>query len=276
MTYSMLLFWNNQGEKNNFLSRNKATFFETRNPVTLNKPNETQYYGLRTKYFLCQNPHGRLGNWKFEFAASLGIADTMKYKYVIKSSHNLLEYFKLKQVVRNDFENVVAIGKQQWQNAVWRNSKVYLLHNLKLKGVFFFHSLKYFENVSAELRKAFTIKPQFLTQVTEFLEANAPRVKTLVGIHVRRGDFLSKRSVKRGNVVADTFYLNNAMGFFRKKYVNVFFVVVSDDKTCCKDNIKGKNNVLFSEFREPILDMAIMSLYDHSIINGGTFGWWGG
>ena len=30
---------------------------------------------------------------------------------------------------------------------------MYLSHNLTLKG--FFHSLKYFENVSAELRKAY-------------------------------------------------------------------------------------------------------------------------
>ena len=89
----------------------------------------------------------------------------------------------------------------------------------------FFLDTLYFENVSAELRKAYTIKPLFLTQATEFLEANAPRVKTVVGIHARRDGFLSKRSVKRGKVVADTFYLNKATGFFRKKCKNVLFVV---------------------------------------------------
>ena len=52
--------------------------------------------------------------------------------------------------------------------------------------------------------------------------------------------------------------------------------MTSDDKTWYKDNIKGKNDLLFSGFREPILDMAIMSLSDHSIITGGTLSWCGG
>ena len=65
------------------------------------------------------------------------------------------------------------------------------------------------------------------------------------------------------------------MGYFRQKYKNAFFVVLSNDQKWCKDNIIG-NNVIFSDFRKAIIDMAVMSLCQHMIITVGTFGWWGG
>ena len=257
-------------------SGNQTTFVETgRLKVsTSNKPNATHFEDFKSHFLVCPDPLGRLGNWMFEFAASLGIAKTLNYKYVIKQSHNLLRYFDTKQeVVSKNVANVMAIRETQWKNVAWRNNRIYFSHNLTLLG--HFQSWKYFENLSSEVRKAFTIKPQFLTQAMKFLKENTLGVKTLIGIHVRRGDFVTKYSVKQGRVVADKFYINRAMEFFRKKYENAFFVVVSDDKKWCKDNFKG-NDVLFSQFREPILDMAIMSLSDHAIITAGSFSWWGG
>ena len=69
-------------------------------------------------------------------------------------------------------------------------------------------------------------------------------------------------------------YLLKAMSWFRRQHKDTFFVVVSDDKKWCRDNIPGKD-VIFSNYTEPMHDMAILSLCNHVVISTGTFGWWG-
>ena len=54
---------------------------------------------------------------------------------------------------------------------------------------------------------------------------------------------------------------------------------ISNDWKWCKDNIIV-NDVTFSDFKEAIIDMAIMSLCQHMTITVGIWGisagWWGG
>ena len=57
-------------------------------------------------YLVCPKPEGRLGNMMFEFAASVGIANTLRYKHIIKPSHTLMKYFDIKQVLN------IKIGKE--------------------------------------------------------------------------------------------------------------------------------------------------------------------
>ena len=223
---------------------------------------------------MCPRPLGRLGNLMFEYAAAYGIANTLGYKFIINSSHPLLEYFEIRQNTSDkDLENVFPMTEIQWRRKSWRRSKIYLSYNLTLEG--YFQAWDFFQNTSDDIRHAFKVKPEYLTMAESFLKRHTPVVKTLIGIHVRRGDFLTTKDVKRGKVVADRLYIKKAMNFFITKYPNSFFVVVSDDKRWCKDNIVG-TNVVFSEFELPIIDLAIMSLCDHMIITVGTFSWWAG
>ena len=65
------------------------------------------------------------------------------------------------------------------------------------------------------------------------------------------------------------------MSFYRRRYRNVHFVVCSDDISWCMENIHSPD-VTFSESKEQITDMAILSLCDLPIITVGTFSWWAG
>ena len=228
---------------------------------------------LGPRFLVCPNPLGRLGNMMFEFAASLGIARTLHYKHIIKPTHTLLKYFEIKHALNINLTNVFTINEAQWKNRNWRKNGSYLSHNLTLSG--YFQSWKYFHNVSKEVRDAFTIKPEFLNRAIKFLKNNTPEVKTLIGLHVRRGDFLSNISKKEGRVVADRNYTIKTMDFFRERHKDAVFVVVSDDHKWCRKNVKG-SDVVYSNFKEPIIDMAILSLCNHTIITSGSFSWWGG
>ena len=76
------------------------------------------------------------------------------------------------------------------------------------------------------------------------------------------------------------------MNFFRKKYSDADYIIISEDVDWCWNNIFG-DDFIFSymhfsigyqilKFDEAVVDLTIMSLCDHAVITSGSFGWWGG
>ena len=226
------------------------------------------------RYFLCNGPTGRLGNQLFDFASSLGISSTLNYRFVMPSTHPLLKYFEINHpVLVEKPENLRTITLQQWRNEWWGSNGTYLAFNLTLSG--YYRVWNYFRHVTNAVKKSLTIKDQFLDKAKQFLQLNTSRNRALIGIHVRRGDFLKTGQQKYGKAVASKNYITTAMTYFQKKNNDSFFVVVSDDKNWCKNNLAGQD-VVVSENKEAIVDLAIMTLCNHTIITSGTFGWWGG
>ena len=225
-------------------------------------------------FFMCKDSTARLGNQLFDFASSLGIASTLNYTFVMRSNHPLMRFFKINHpVLQEKPENLRTIGLQQWRNNWWGCNGTYLAFNLTLSG--HFRVWGYFKHVADAVRKSLTIKHRFLDIAKQFLELNTPHNRTLVGLHVRRGDFLTDKQQAYGKAVAGKKYISAAMTYFQTRYNNSFFVVVSDDKRWCITNLAGQN-VVVSENKEAIVDLAIMTLFHHTIITSGTFGWWGG
>ena len=247
--------------------------FKRRTLVSMNKssshPRAKQY-----PHYFVSKPLGRLGNQMFEFASSLGIARSLNYTHVVRPSHALLKVFQLSKASSVNITNIMHITEGQWRNKNWRAKRMFMSFNLTLYG--YFQSRKFFENASVEVRKAFTIKQKFTQQAKAFLDANIPsKNKTIIGIHVRRGDFLNDVEMKLGRVVASSYYFKQAKMYFKRKYKDLVFVVISNDIKWCKENI-ADNNTIFSTFKTPIIDMALMTLSHHMITSSGTFSWWCG
>ena len=226
------------------------------------------------RYFLCNGPTGRLGNQLFDFASSLGIARTLNYTLVMPHTHPLLKYFKINlPVLEGKPENLRAITLQQWRNNWWGRNGTFLTFNLTLSG--YYRVWNYFKHVTESVRESLQIKDEFLDKAKQFLQLHTPTNRTLIGIHIRRGDFLTKGQQAYGKAVASKKYITTAMAYFKKRYNDSLFVVVSDDKRWCKTNLAGKD-VVVSQSNDAIVDLAIMTLCNHTIITSGTFGWWGG
>lgn len=254
---------------------------EEKHGLPQDKTNQTRhlttYTSMKTsgpvQYFRCANPIGRLGNLMFQLAATIGIAHTLGYKPYITKSHTLNTYFDTGLVLDIKVTNEMSFNDKQCRNRTWLYNKKYESHNLTAWG--YLQSWKYFEKSIEEVRRAFSFKSRYLQKARKFLRVNSKPGQVLVGMHIRRGDFTSRFFSGRGYTVADGNYTRKAMEWQRSKFKNVLFVVVSDDKKWCRDNIKG-NDVIFSNATEAIIDLAIMSLCNHCIITGGSFGWWGG
>ena len=259
----------------------KPAYKENRFNNTLSRRAETSFNRYIVRHIRNQYPHyvmsqpiNRLGNQMFEFASSFGIARSLNYSHIVISSHPLLKYFDITKTNNTKVINLISITENRWRNETWRTNNKYLSYNITFKG--FFHSHKFFDNVSGELRKLMTIKSHFKNQARLFLQTRIHGAnKTLIGIHIRRGDYLSKILVKLGAVVASALYVDRAKLYFRQKYKDPVFVVISNDIKWCKENI-ADNNTIFSTFKTPIIDLALMTLCHHMIISSGTFSWWCG
>ena len=92
---------------------------------------------------------------------------------------------------------------------------------------------------------------------------------TWIGIHVRRGDF------QQLQFASSDVYLLNATSYFTSLYPDAHFIVGSDDKPYCANFFRNQSNVFLlpSSFSSGD-DMIALSACEHSIITGGTFGWW--
>lgn len=98
----------------------------------------------------------------------------------------------------------------------------------------------------------------------------------VVGLHVRRGDFLDKVNADWGYAVATPQYFTRATSWFVNKYgEDILFLVASDDVAWAKENIdfSGAKHE-FSTSNAPHEDFITMIGCDHHIISVGSFGWW--
>lgn len=150
-----------------------------------------------------------------------------------------------------------------------------------------FASWRYTQPIDERLRGALKFRREILQSAARFLSVNAPPGWTglpfvRVGVHVRRGDFLRRRFVRKGFSTAPPHYLRLALGYFVRRFARVQFVVTSNDIPWCRRHIEAVSrswdqnavNVTFSEGHSAGTDLAILAACNHTVITAGTFGWW--
>ncbi|OQV16811.1 putative Galactoside 2-alpha-L-fucosyltransferase 1 [Hypsibius exemplaris] len=237
---------------------------------------------------------GRLGNWMFQAASLVGIARTNRRIPILlttqKDKSQLFEAFHLSLIdqaalFRNatdmDRSTVPDTGAARYNSAT--KSLTSLPQTLVLSG--YLQSWKYFEAYREEIRRLFTFRigvynkaEKTITDVLRTL-GDEWRDAVLVGVHIRRGDVTDPDMNDVGHVPATDGYLLRSVEYFQAKYCRVVFFVVTDGVAYARALFAhhGANfAVVEGHFRQPEVDMALLTLMDHLILTVGTFGWWGG
>jgi galactoside 2-L-fucosyltransferase 1/2 len=206
---------------------------------------------------------GRLGNQLFQYAAITAIARQNNMDSCIRENeHPPLSSF---------FEGVGAeesCGSIQPLNyrmekgyATWETFELNQ-QDIVLDGCF--QSYKY---IDPEVRTTLKLKPLISNHAKASLQTFSEYV--LVGMHIRRYEASHLR-------IPTEEYFKNAMDYFKARFVNVGFVVVSDDPSWCEQQIfLQKDSIHIVSGNEAIIDMAILIECDHVILSVGTFGFWG-
>lgn len=101
--------------------------------------------------------------------------------------------------------------------------------------------------------------------------------KNIVGVHIRRGDYLQNQRTY-GGICTDDYY-KKAMRLIYDKVKSPVFCFFSDDIEWVKENYAEKGTLyieenMFDEYHD-WYDMYLMSLCKHNIIANSSFSWWG-
>jgi hypothetical protein len=141
--------------------------------------------------------------------------------------------------------------------------------NTDLSG--YFQTEEYFKKCREEILEIFTFKEEYVKEAKFFLEKihSLSIGKDIVSLHVRRGDYTL---YPNHHPVCSVEYYQSAIEKFDLK--NSLFLVFSDDIEWCKKEFSG-NNFIFSDTKNPYVDLAIMTMCDHHIIANSSFSWWG-
>ena len=151
----------------------------------------------------------------------------------------------------------------------------------------FFWSWRYFKKYENDIRKEFSFQPEIMVKAKAILELqtkdniqrNGHERTTLVGVHVRRGDSVLASLQRLGRVQPPLTFYYKAMDYYKQICgENTLFVYCSDGIKWVKTNLRNVTanyNMVFMDTRNSwAVDMAILTLCDHSVVSSGTFGWW--
>ncbi len=137
-------------------------------------------------------------------------------------------------------------------------------------------SEQYFVDIADTLRKEFTPKRKPSLKNSKILEQAL--ATNSVGIHVRRGDYVTNKYATAFHGLAPIDYYNAAVTFMKTYVDEAHFFVFSDDIKWCKANFKFGHRVTFVEGNDGPLayeDLRIMAACKHNIIANSSFSWWG-
>lgn len=224
---------------------------------------------------------GGLGNQLFQYA--LGRKLSIKNKTDLFLYIGNLKEHSTKRSMCLDKLNIDCKTTNQTSNARVYKEKFFhydpliplIRNNVFLKG--YWQSEKYFRDIRHILLNEITPKNKLHSSFHEVDEhiLNSESVS----IHIRRGDYLSKRNLEFHGVCSPEYYFKSI------KYImdvtgnkNLSFFVFSDDIKWARENIRDSNlsiNYVSKDNSDFFTDeFFLMSKCKHNIISNSTFSWW--
>ncbi|GAB6022959.1 fucosyltransferase 1 (galactoside 2-alpha-L-fucosyltransferase, H blood group) [Chamberlinius hualienensis] len=225
----------------------------------------------------------RLGNNMGEYAALYALSIlNRRPAFMISAMADVLQpYFKLTMpVISKTFEDDIKwtdIFIHDYMEDRYANFEGRFIRLLGTP-----YSWKFYHFVADDIRREFT----FQDEITNRVESRLQQIKgnrssvTFIGVHARRGDYVTFLAAHLKGVVANEHFFAEATNRFRERFSDAVFVVVSDDMPWCREHISnalgdvhyvGNNDQL-----RPIDDLAILSKCNHTIFSIGSFGYWAG
>ncbi|XP_012943333.1 galactoside alpha-(1,2)-fucosyltransferase 2 [Aplysia californica] len=273
---------------------------------SVTKNNSSKQTNHSQPIFLTVAFEGRLGNQLFEYAAMLGLSRLQGRSPALPSAHSLLQdAFNITNVHIMATSADVRGWKQvtEAHYGVWDQGLARLpRENVTLKG--YLQSWKYFAAAHTELREQLTFREHIAESADELLEEIRQKFpnRSLVGVHVRRGDFLKPEMLQLGYISPEATYYSKAFAHKRRELgqeTPVLFVVVSNDRDWCAAHLNGSDvanmngsdaahlngsdvanmngsDVHIVRAAGAEVHLALLARTQHVIISAGSYSWWAG
>lgn len=217
---------------------------------------------------------GQMGNQMFQYASLLGIAHT-NGRRPFYSMTSAVQAFKATylQTGRSN-QDFTVVSESHFATY---DSKFEKLPSTNVILTQYLQSWKYFDHIRHVLAKEFAFKDDIKAAAASLLSMHVDvlRNKTLVGVHIRRGDMLIPVHVAIGYHVAPESYVKKAMELMRKRHGDVAFVIVTQDDAS-RTALGPCSDCLPVGSAEVQVHLALLASCRHVIMTVGTLGWWGG
>ena len=246
------------------------------------------------------NISGGLGNQMFQYAAAYSFAkkkgfelilDISDYKKIKNREFQLKLIFSInnKIATNNDLNELLGYKKfflvrRFLKKLHWSSDKILIekpynfntkfsdiRNSIYLQG--YWQNYNYFSSYKNKIREIFMF--QALTKEETQLFRNFLHIKNLTSVHIRRGDYISKKN-KNIFYQLDESYYRDSIGYIESKVDNPHFLIFSDDYNWVRKNLKcsEKKFTLMDFTPDTLSHFKLMCLCKHHIIANSTFSWW--
>jgi hypothetical protein len=147
-------------------------------------------------------------------------------------------------------------------------------HRACLMG--FWQSEKYFIKTREKLLKDFSLKEELTGRNQEF--AQQIGAVNAVGIHIRRGDYVTNKITNEYHGVCPLEYYLKCVSQLEEEVEKPHYFVFTDDPSWARENLRLSKPMTVMDqngAEKDYLDMHLMSLCKHFIIANSSFSWWG-
>ena len=220
-------------------------------------------------------PGAGLANRLFMYASALGIALTNNRNLKI---YPVIEEMKVNLNISKTW--VTHFNRFEYRRLEYGRCCLYYqesenLEDKKIHLYGFLVSWKYFHKYRDIILREFAFSSPIKDETNRFLSnIRVSKVNlTLIGVHVRRGDFIKHEGL--GYTVATESYIARAVNYYQKRF-NCLFVIATNDRTWAELVFANLTNTqyVFTGMSSPYTDISIVSSCDHVITTTGTFSWW--
>ncbi|XP_071531003.1 galactoside alpha-(1,2)-fucosyltransferase 1-like isoform X2 [Panulirus ornatus] len=235
-------------------------------------------------------PMGRLGNVLGEYATMYAI----RYLYNV----SVVVHPKMRKHITAIFPNITlpdlpgTYTENEWRSVTNIGSLYnYVPVELAAAGLLgpnlfvmknFAFEIHMFNQFRDEIRREFTLAPSyaaevqaFLSNVTDTRRGTGHLDPVFVGFHVRRRDYADHAKRMFNATLPDAPYFARALAHFRKVFPGrAVFIAASDDVSFITSRLGQHDDVYFAPGTSAMLDLAVLSSCNHSIVTLGSYGFW--
>lgn len=238
---------------------------------------------------------GGLGNQLFQYAT--GLAISLRNGMVLKLDQEWYKRNKERKFLIDRFNTVIDFASEleiqhakgvsgNWfikflrkigiqKSPILEERDAYRLPSLKagqpvyIRG--YWQSPAYFEEYVKVIMTQFSLK-----QWTEQVLASKILIESTqsVGVHIRRGDYVSNPASAAFHGVLEWTYYEKALVLLKERYGDFICFVFSDDHVYAKRMFETYPNTHFLNGFNDEEELILLSRCKHQIIANSTFSWW--
>lgn len=171
-------------------------------------------------------------------------------------------------------------GKQVHGCEVWEQPGYHYFSEFEHLGVNtylsgYFQSPKYFAGYEATIKNIFNLEKGMTECGMRMAETALSAGQNAIGIHLRRGDYVTNPRALAHHGLMDEAYYKRALKLLDPLVKEPELFVISDDRDATRQMFSEFGDIMIADGTNEFDDMNLLARCHHKIIANSSFSWWG-